>query len=111
MVSRVRRVVTLPDKGKLFVCTDLQGNVGDFDRMASIYEDAAANEPDGAYLVVTGDLVHGPELAQEEWPDYLGSWYAGDSKTVLKRARALADRHPGRVFFLLGNHEHAHVGG
>lgn len=107
----MRRVVRLPDKGKLFVCTDLQGNVGDFERMAAIYEDAVRTEGESVYLVITGDLVHGPELGPEEWPDYLGSYYAGDSKTVLKKARALADRHPGKVFYLLGNHEHAHVGG
>jgi hypothetical protein len=104
-------VVSLPDRGKLFVCTDIQGNVGDFDRMASIFEDAAADDPTGTHLVVTGDLVHGPELDEDEWPDYLGSYYAGDSRTVLDHAYALAERHPGRVHYLLGNHEHAHVGG
>lgn len=107
---RVRRVVVLPEHGKLIVATDLQGNVPDFDRVAQIYE-AAAAQPGGAILVVTGDLVHGPELNERDWPDYLGSYYEGDSKTVLERARALADRHPGKVHYLLGNHEHAHVGG
>lgn len=106
----MRRVVHLPDRGRLFVATDMQGNVADFDRMAGIFEEAAG-EPEGAVLVVTGDLVHGPELNEADWPDYLGSYYRGDSKTVLEHARALADRHPGRVHYLLGNHEHAHVGG
>jgi hypothetical protein len=106
----VRRVVVLPECGKLIVATDVQGNVRDFDRVAQIFEEAAARR-DGAVLVVTGDLVHGPELREHEWPDYLGSYYHGDSKAVLERARALADRHPGRVHYLLGNHEHAHVGG
>src|SRR5262249_40606346 len=64
-----------------------------------------------AYLVVTGDLVHGPELSELEWPDYLGSYYQGDSKGVLERARDLEARYSGRVHYLLGNHEHAHVGG
>ena len=107
----VRRVVRLPERGKLFVATDVQGNVDDFDRMATIFEAAAASEPDGAWLVVTGDLVHGPELNEAEWPDYLGSYYRGDSKTVLEHARRLSERHPGRVHYLLGNHEHSHVGG
>lgn len=106
----MRRVIHLPDRGKLIVATDVQGNVADFDRVASIFEDAAKDR-DGAYLVVTGDLVHGPELSEDDWPDYLGSFYHGDSKTVLEHARALELRHPGRVFYLLGNHEHAHVGG
>jgi hypothetical protein len=107
----VRRVVHLPDRGKLLVATDVQGNVVDFDRIAGIFEEAVAREPEGAYLVVTGDLVHGPELTEAQWPDYLGTFYRGDSKTVLEHARALSDRHPGRVHYLLGNHEHAHVGG
>ncbi|MEJ7735083.1 MAG: metallophosphoesterase [Polyangiaceae bacterium] len=106
----MRRVVTLPDEGKLLVATDLQGNVADFGRVAALFE-AAVREPGGATLVITGDLVHGPELPEADWPDYLGSFYRGDSKAVLEAARDLAERHPGRVHYLLGNHEHAHVGG
>lgn len=88
----------------------MQGNVEDFDRMASIFEEAAKDK-DGACLVVTGDLVHGPELTRNQWPEYLGSFYHGDSKKLLDHARSLSSRHPGRVHYLLGNHEHAHVGG
>ncbi len=106
----VRRTVVLPDRGKLIVATDLQGHVSDFDRVATVFEEAAL-EPDGAVLVITGDLVHGPELTQDEWPDYLGSFYHGDSGELLERARELQARYPGRVHYLLGNHEHAHIGG
>jgi hypothetical protein len=102
--------VTLPERGKLFVATDMQGNVADFDRMTAIFEDAA-KDSEGAVLVVTGDLVHGPELSQSDWPDYLGSYYHGDSAELLVRAHELQSRYPNRVFYLLGNHEHAHVGG
>jgi hypothetical protein len=103
-------VIPLPNRGRLLVATDLQGNVDDFDRVAELFERAAAG-PEGAVLVITGDLVHGPELADSEWPDYLGTYYRGDSPTLLERARRLTDRYPGRVHYLLGNHEHAHVGG
>jgi hypothetical protein len=106
----LRRVVTLPDRGKLVVATDLQGNYKDFCAVEGLFE-REAEGPNGAVLVVTGDLVHGPELEQDEWPEYLGSFYHGDSPAVLDRARALQRRHPGRVHFLMGNHEHAHVGG
>jgi hypothetical protein len=102
--------VVLPDRGKLIVATDLQGHVNDFDRVATVFEEAARG-PDGAVLVITGDLVHGPELAEEDWPEYLGSFYHGDSVTLLERARDLQNRYPGRVHYLLGNHEHAHIGG
>ncbi len=106
----MRRVLHLPDRGRLIVATDVQGNAADFARVASVFEDAA-KLPEGAVLVVTGDLVHGPELTEAQWPDYLGTFYRGDSKAVLEHARALAEQYPGRVHFLLGNHEHAHVGG
>lgn len=102
--------MVLPDRGKLIVATDLQGHVNDFDRVATVFEEAAQG-PDGAVLVVTGDLVHGPELHEEDWPDYLGSFYHGDSVTVVERARELQNKYPGRVHYLLGNHEHAHIGG
>ncbi|HTJ84596.1 MAG TPA: metallophosphoesterase [Polyangiaceae bacterium] len=106
----MRRVVTLPSEGRLIVATDLQGNLRDLERVIEIFE-AATLEPGGAFLVVTGDLVHGPELEPADWPEHLGTFYKGDSPAVVARARELADAHPGRVHFLLGNHEHAHVGG
>ncbi len=106
----VSRLVELPDKGRVIVATDLQGNLVDFERVAKAFEEAAAG-PDGAVLVVTGDLVHGPEIPERHWPDYLGSYFHADSVRLLERAEQLAQRHPGRVHYLLGNHEHAHVGG
>ena len=62
--------------------------------------------------MITGDLVHGPELSEHDWPDYLGSYYRRRLEDACSSARcALAARYPGRVHYLLGNHEHAHVGG
>jgi calcineurin-like phosphoesterase family protein len=107
---RVPRVVELPDRGRLIVATDLQGNVADFERISRIFRKAAA-EPDGAALVVTGDLVHGPEIPETHWPEYLGTYFRADSKRLLELAEELAQDHPGRVHYLLGNHEHAHIGG
>lgn len=106
----VRRVVTLPDRGRLVVATDLQGNLADWLALEEHFERLQRDRGD-AVLVVTGDLVHGPDLAEEDWPDYLGSFYRDASTEVLARARTLQRRHPGRVHYLLGNHEHAHVGG
>lgn len=103
------RVVDLPSSGRLIAATDLQGNLRDFHRIAEIYEEEAARGD--AYLVLTGDLVHGPELLPEEWPEHLGSYYLGESAQVLEEAAKLQERHPGRVHYLLGNHEHAHAGG
>ena len=106
-----RKVARLPDRGVLIVATDLQGNYGDYEALKAIYreEDAAGNEP---ILLLCGDLVHGPgqEFADpERWPDFLGSYYADRSRDLIldyeqfvKQARSVA---------LLGNHEHAHIGG
>ncbi len=105
----VNRLVELGDRGRLIVATDLQGNLIDFRRVEAIYEEARA--AGDATLVITGDLVHGPEIPEASWPDYLGSFYRGESGELLERAEALAARHPGKVHYLLGNHEHAHVGG
>lgn len=106
----MRRVVELPPRGTLFVCTDLQGNLGDFERLVELFE-AEQGRTGEAFLVVTGDLVHGPEIAPEDWPEHLGSFFEGDSPAVLALAADLQRRHPGRVHYLLGNHEHAHIGG
>jgi hypothetical protein len=106
----VPRVANLPDRGRLIVATDLQGNLPDWEAVERTFERCHA-ERGPAVLVVTGDLVHGPDLSEDEWPDYLGSYYRDASTELLARARSLQARHPGRVHYLLGNHEHAHVGG
>src|SRR5690606_2350616 len=63
----VRRVVELPDRGRLIVGTDLQGNLADFERLVEHFVRAHEEHPDGAFLVVTGDLVHGPEIPEQHW--------------------------------------------
>ncbi len=92
------------------MATDIQGNRADFDRVVALFE-REVREPEGAALVFTGDLIHGPEIPERIWPEYLGNYYRADSPAVLRGARRLAEQYPGRVTFLLGNHEHAHVGG
>jgi hypothetical protein len=106
-----RKVARLPDSGTLLFATDLQGNLTDYERLKEIYaaEEADGNEP---VLLLAGDLVHGPSRAlanPDTWPDYLGSFYEDRSVELIldfadftRRARALS---------LLGNHEHAHIGG
>jgi len=76
--------------------------------MLALFEES----PDDSVLIFTGDLVHGPdEYTEEHWPDYLGTPYRDESPEVVRLFREAQARYPGRVHCLLGNHEHAHVGG
>lgn len=70
-------------------------------------------EPDAALLLL-GDLLHGPEISPELWSEdysYLGEYYEDASDTLWREFLALRARSPQRVASLLGNHDHAHIGG
>ena len=72
-------------------------------------EEEAGNNP---FLLFCGDLVHGPnhELHQPgAWPDYLGTPYQDESAKLI--CDYLQFSSTARTCALLGNHEHAHVGG
>lgn len=102
------RILNLPGQGRLLVCTDIQGNLRDFERMVAIFE--VCDDP--TWLVFTGDLVHGPDPETElRWPEHLGTPYSDRSPEVVRAFVELQRRYPGRVHCLLGNHEHAHTGG
>ena len=105
------RVLRLPDHGRLIVCTDLQGCLRDFHRIVEVFAQAAAATDDDAHLLFTGDLIHGPHLGPDEWPDFLGEYYLDASGELVDELAALMTRHPGRVHALVGNHEHGHLGG
>ena len=48
------RVLRLPDKGRLLVCTDLQGCMRDFHRMVAIFEQALIEYEGDCHLLFTG---------------------------------------------------------
>ena len=106
-----RKVARLPDRGTLLVATDLQGNWADYCAMKALYaaEEAAGHDPT---LLFCGDMVHGPSPAFNEpgaWPEYLGTAYVDQSAAILRDFKEFVT--DARAFSLLGNHEHAHVGG
>ncbi len=100
----------LPSKGVLLVSTDLHGNLRDYQALRAIYdtEEDAGNQP---ILAFCGDLVHGPSEAYtgEGFPPHLGTAYADESVALLDAFDHDSREH--RIFSLLGNHEHSHVGG
>jgi hypothetical protein len=104
------KVLRLPDRGRLIVCTDLQGCLRDFDRISEVFQRARQDHGD-VHVLFTGDLIHGPHLEKEEWPEFLGEYYRDASGEVILAYAALAAAHPGRVHALVGNHEHGHIGG
>jgi hypothetical protein len=105
------RVLRLPDHGRLLVCTDLQGCMRDYLRMVEVFEQALITYQGDAHLIFTGDLIHGPHIEPEDWPDFLGEYYRDASGEVMIAYAGLAAQYPGRVHALLGNHEHGHIGG
>lgn len=105
------RVLRLPDRGRLLVCTDLQGCLRDFHRVVELFEEALLEHQGDAHVLFTGDLIHGPHIDPEDWPDFLGEYYRDASGEVMIAYAGLAAQYPGRVHALLGNHEHGHIGG
>lgn len=106
-----RKVARLPGEGVLVVATDLQGNMEDYRALLDV---VARERESGApvCLVLCGDMVHGPnrDLARPgAWPEHLGTYYEDRSAELVLELVADVERHD--IVCLLGNHEHAHVGG
>jgi hypothetical protein len=105
------RVLRLPDRGRLLVCTDLQGCLRDYYKIVDWFMRARAETRGDTHVLFTGDLVHGPHIAREDWPDFLGEYYWDQSGELVDEFVKLSERFPGHVHALLGNHEHGHIGG
>lgn len=110
------KLVRYPDRGRLLVAADLHGNLRDFLSIVARFEGMG----DDAHLLFLGDLLHGPLLLPEQWPSAAagggqvplrGRPYRDESPAIVLGLQLLAERCPGRVTALLGNHEHAHIGG
>lgn len=108
------KLVSLPARGRLLVAADLHGNLRDFLAVVARFERLG----DDGHLLLLGDLLHGPYLGLGAHP---GEWsaasglpgrpYRDQSPAIVLQLSLLQERYPGRVFALLGNHEHAHIGG
>lgn len=105
----MKRHVVLPARGVLLVSTDVHGNLGDFARLEAIFRDELAREAE-TYWVILGDVVHAPDdTARALDPELYG--YQDGSMEIVDRILSLEVEHPGKVVFVLGNHDHGHVGG
>lgn len=93
----------------ILVQTDVHGNLEDFQRVRHIWQNLSDRHP-GARWVILGDLVHGPdERARQRFPELYD--FPDQSFQIVAEVAALIQQYPERVFFVMGNHEHAHVGG
>jgi hypothetical protein len=105
------KVARLPARGVLIVATDLQGNLEDYRAILQVVdrERAAGHE---TCLVLCGDMVHGPggQLSRPgAWPEHLGTYYEDRSAELVLDLIDVVERTD--TVCLLGNHEHAHIGG
>ena len=103
------KIAWVEGPGDLLVVSDLHGNLKDFLRITDIFEQTT-----DACLLFLGDLFHGPYLTESEWAPYvdvLGDFYYDQSAAVFRCLLELERQYPTRVKAILGNHEHAHVGG
>jgi hypothetical protein len=112
------KLLRLPNRGRLLVASDLHGNLRDFLAIVAKFERLDEQAPESAHLLLLGDLLHGPSLSAEQWqaaekatPALRGRSYSDQSPAILLALSQLQERYPGRVHTLLGNHEHAHIGG
>lgn len=108
VAARPSAVRVLPSRGRLLVSTDLHGNLEDFTTLRRWFERALADGED-AHWALLGDLVHGPDeaTAQRE-PGLYG--FSDDSPALIDGLFELTRAHPGRVHFVLGNHDAGHLG-
>jgi hypothetical protein len=109
--KRVGKVLHLPAQGRAILCTDLHGNLPDFMAVVQAFREAYDETSGDAYLLFFGDLVHGPVYSPRNWPEHLGSFYRDQTEELVDSFIALRDEFPARVFSLIGNHEHSHIGG
>jgi hypothetical protein len=99
--------------GRLLISADVHGNWDDFARLRQLFLEAEARGERPIWISV-GDWVHGP--SPERPPVHARSGeplydYPDRSADIVRALFALMDRFPGRVHSLVGNHEHAHIGG
>lgn len=105
-----RRHLALDGPGRLLVSTDLHGNLEDYQRLVAIFGALRASADAPVHWVILGDLVHGPDEASRSRFDGLYD-YDDRSRELVDAVCALREAFAGTVHFVLGNHDHAHVGG
>ena len=104
-----RRFKVLPPRGRVLVQTDVHGNLADFHRMRQLFFELTHEDPH-THWVILGDVIHGPDAdSRRRFPKLWN--YPDRSFRIVRQLHRLLVEHPDRIHFVLGNHEHSHVGG
>jgi hypothetical protein len=109
MTGDAERYRVLPERGTLLVSTDLHGNGEDYRRMETIFRSTLAQDPE-THWVILGDTVHGPDPLARVWKPALYD-YPDESYRLVEAILELQEEIPGRVHYVLGNHDYGHIGG
>lgn len=105
----MQRHLILPARGRLLISTDVHGNEEDLARMEAIFVALRAQDAQ-THWVILGDVVHAPDAeSRQEKPDLYD--YDDGSMRIVDRILSQQQASPGHVHFVLGNHDHGHVGG
>jgi hypothetical protein len=109
MPNACPRVRLLPAQGTLLVSPDLHGNGADFRRLRDLFQGALRQDP-ASHWVLLGDSVHAPNpVSRRKRPDLYD--FEDESRAIVLGIAQMQRAHPGQVHYILGNHDHAHVGG
>lgn len=99
----------LPPRGTLLISTDLHGNGEDFRALRDRFLSATRHSAE-VHWAVLGDSVHGPDAAaRAEHPELYD--YPDESGAIVLELLSLRQRFPEQIHYVLGNHDHAHIGG
>ena len=91
------------------VSTDLHGNWDDFAALRTHFERRVSAKRK-THWVLLGDSVHGPsEPSRSRDPEIYD--FEDSSWAIVEAISELRRTYPDRVHYVLGNHDHAHVGG
>lgn len=102
------RTRILPDRGTCIISPDLHGCYEDYQRLKAIF--LAARSSEDVHWVLLGDVVHGPSPEAAVLDPHMYG-YPDESWEIVEDLTRLKRQHPGRVHYVLGNHDHAHLGG
>lgn len=98
-------------EGRVLVSSDLHGNLDDWLALESVFREGLARGTIARWVAL-GDFVHGPRPGRRtEWAGEELYAYPDRSPELIEAVDRVARELPDRFFTLVGNHEHAHVGG